>query len=348
MPCCKRVLLAWLTVAALVPPTAIWAQECSQTPGGGPALHAVARPDQVSVEPGRRAEIDVLANDIGAPADINTVPEMRLEGTVACGSAKLEGRRLIYEGGPECAGRTLNFGYSALLRDPGTCQERWVTGLITVTITEGPRQPPENPPPVRQVSCEIPNLPWRLIKIEGGQFNKADAPVEIEDFVKLIGESSFTVGPMCLMAEEVSAPEFEKFFTSISEAKRRELFPEAFERGAENAPQSAAAAPISHRMAQAYAAHQSEAMARNVGLPTLNEYVGAVWELQRKKPDAPETALLLVSLRSGNLQWTNSHCPESPATTSFLVLGPEPLGPLAAHCFDQLRRERTAFRLLVR
>lgn len=352
---CNCILLACVAMATLLAPAAGSAQDCTQTPeGGSPPLHAEARPDELSVEAGKRGEIDVLANDLGAPSDPNVVPEMRLEGTVACGTAKLEGRRVIYEGGPECVGRALNFGYSARLRDPGTCQERWVTGLITVTVTEVPTRIPGPPEVQGPLSCEIPNVPWRLIKIEGGQFNKADAPVEIADFVKLIGEPSFTVGPLCLMADEVPAQEFEKFFGSISEAKRHEQFQEAFEQGSGNAPlpydptQSAAATSISHRMAQAYAAHQSETIGRNVALPTLYEYIGAVWELQKKRPDAPETALLLVSLRSGNLHWTNSHCPDNPAPTAFLALGPELQGPLATHCFDQARRERTAFRLIVR
>jgi hypothetical protein len=356
MLCCNRALLIWLTMATLLVPAA--AQECTQNSdggaSGGPALHAEARPDELSVQAGKRGEIDVLANDIGAPSDANMVPEMRLEGTIACGSAKLNGRRLIYEGGSECIGQPLNFGYSARLRDPGTCQERWVTGLITVTVTEAPAVPPVNPPvavnPPGQLSCEIPNAPWRLIKIDGGQFNKTDAPPEIADFVKLITESSFTVSPLCLMAEDVSAQEFEKFFGTISEGKRRAQFPEAFEQGSENSrnifdpAQSAAATQISQRMAQAYATYQSEAISRNVGLPSLNEYIGALWELQRKRPDAPETALLLVNLRSGNLHWTNSRCLE----TAFLALGPQLFGSVTTLCFDQARRERTGFRLLVR
>src|SRR5262249_21730282 len=103
---------------------------------------------------------------------------------------------------------------------------------------------------------------------------------------------------------------------------------------------------ISRRMAEAYAKRKAEATGRSVTLPTLNEYIAAAWELQLKRPGAVETGKFLVSLRNGNLQWTSTKCPDS--TERFFVIGPSAQGPLARLCFEQSRRDRTGFRLVVR
>jgi hypothetical protein len=295
-----------------------------------------ALPDAATVEAGKRQLIDVLANDKGVPS--GSKAELQIEENPGCGEAGVDGQSVWYRGGDNCAGRSSTFKYRAKLFDARTCESEWRSALVTVTVTAAPP---------RVLSCDIPGS--RMVKIDGGQFTKAEAPPELGDFIRLVEEDTFTVAPFCLAIEETSAQEFEKFFTAIPESRKRQEFSEVFEQGADNAgslPQSSAAATnISHTMAEAYAKYQSEASGRTLGLPTLNEYIAAIWELQRKRPQSPEATFLLVGLRSGSLQWTNSPCAE---TGNFLTLGPGRAGPITKLCYAQSRRDRMAFRLILR
>jgi hypothetical protein len=151
------------------------------------------------------------------------------------------------------------------------------------------------------------------------------------------------------MLGAASASEFEKFFKTVPEETRRQQFPEFFELGGGKLEAAGEATDpangISRRMAEAFLRSQGETGGRTVALPTLNELVAAVWELQKARPDSPETGLLIVGLRSGNLQWTSTPCAEN---GSFLVLGPSTQGALTKLCYDQSRQDGTGFRLVFR
>ncbi|MBV6486921.1 MAG: hypothetical protein GHHEDOFH_00858 [Pseudorhodoplanes sp.] len=312
----------------VVPPSTSHAEPARPSP----ILRPEARPDQVTVEAGERKRIDVLANDERVSTDPSVIPEVRVDGPVACGTASIEGRFVVYQGGDACVGQRVTFDYSANL------QNEWVTGQITVTVKP------------RVIACDIPNPSWQLIRIEGGRFDKSNVPPGVVDFADLLDETTFTVGPFCLILEPVLAEDVEKFFGSIPEEQRREQFPEIFETAGTSFPtgeqnQRAPATKISRRMAEAYVKQKAEATARNVTLPTLNEYVAAAWELQAKRSNARETNVFLVALRSGGLQWTSTPCGPS---GSFWTIGPSAQGPLTKLCYEQSRRDRTGFRLVVK
>lgn len=340
------------------------AQDCNQvsdSTGRGPLRAPLdarpeAVPDSRTIESDNRELIDVLANDKGAPP--NVFIEIEVEQPLACGKAGVEGRQVWFVGDNSCVGKTIEFKYRAKLVDARTCEYEWRSASINVAVVAAPMRPPVQPappaPPPRLASCDIPNLPWRLLKIEGGRFVKSEAPASIADFAKFIEEPTFMVEPFCLMADEVSADEFEKFFRNVPEAQKREKFPEGLENDG-GAPsiidplQTAPATRISHRMADAFAKHQSQISNRSVNMPTLHEYVAALWELQKRRPTPPQAALLPIALRSGNLQLTGTPCPESgPNDGNFLTLGPQMQGAMSTICYDQSRRERTGFRLIVR
>lgn len=343
-----------------------FAQDCnlvSDSAGSGPLrapldVRPEAVPDSRTVVTDKRELIDVLANDKGAPP--NASIEMEVEQPLVCGKAGVEGRQVWFVGDSSCIGKTIEFKYRAKLVDARTCEYEWRSASVTVAVVAAPVQPTpvqpstQTPPVARLASCDIPNLPWRLLKIDGGRFVKSEAPASIADFTKFIEEPTFNVEPFCLMADEVSAAEFEKFFRNVPEAQKREKFPEALEDAGGASPildtlQSGAVTRISHRMAEAFAKHQSQISNRSVKMPTLHEYVAALWELQKSRPAPPQAALLPVALRSGNLQLTGTPCPESgPNDGSFLTLGPQMQGALSTICYDESRRERTGFRLIVR
>jgi hypothetical protein len=302
-----------------------------------PALRPEARPDRATAEAGKRTRIDVLANDEGVPDDPNAVPEMKIEGTGICGTAKIDGRFVVYQGGDECAGKQVEFDYSVFLKD------EWVTGHVTVTVT------------ARASACDIQGSPWRLIKIDGGHFDKQNAPPAIVDFTDLLNEQTFDVTPFCLLLEPIPSVDMDKYFASLPDDQRHEQFPEFFEAAPAtftSPGESVPATNVSFRMAQAYAKQKAAAFARDVTLPTLNELIAAAWELQVKRPAAAETNSFLISLRSGNLQWTSTPCSPAGGSSSgkFLTIGPTLAanGMLTKLCFEQSRRDHTGFRLVVR
>jgi hypothetical protein len=340
-------------------------QDCNSAagpPGQGPLrapldVRPEAVPDSQTIESGKRELIDVLANDKGAPA--NSSIELQLEGTPSCGSAGVEGRKVWYLGDGSCVGKTIEFKYRAKLVDARTCEYEWRSAAVRVAVVAPPPAPTPTPTvtpaPARLTSCDIPNLPWQLLKIEGGRFVKSEAPATIADFANFIEEPTFVVEPFCLMVDEVSSEQFGKFFRTVSEAQKRENFPEALEENSAAAPpiaelgQSAAATRISYRMAEAYAKYHSNGSGRSVTMPTLNEYVAALWELQKRRPQPPQATMLPIALRSGNLQWTGTACPDSGTDGgNFLTLGPQMQGALSTICYSQSRRDRTGFRLIVR
>ena len=104
----------------------------------------------------------------------------------------------MYLGDRTCIGKVVRFGYSVRVQD------EWVTGLVTVTVVEPPAVPPPEPhvsgpagpaAPGPAVTCDLKDRSWRAIKIEGGRFEKANAPPEIADFVRLIDADTLTVEP---------------------------------------------------------------------------------------------------------------------------------------------------------
>src|SRR5262245_38894286 len=70
-----------------------------------------ARPDQATAEAGERKRIDVLANDEGMPSDTEPGPPLEVQGPVTCGTAQVDGRYVVYQGGNECVGKQVKFGY---------------------------------------------------------------------------------------------------------------------------------------------------------------------------------------------------------------------------------------------
>jgi hypothetical protein len=359
------LLLVLLALSSLPFPTVASAQDCvapQMTPGRG-LLRApldsipLAKPDQHTAEVDRRTRIDVLANDKGVFADV----ELQLEDAPSCGEAGIDGRSIWYQGGRDCMGQSVVFKYRAKLRDARTCEPEWKTAFVTVTVAMTPAPPPPRPevrpapeprpPQISSVSCDIPDSRARFIKIEGGRFVVAEAPPVLADFARLVEEPVFTVATFCLMVEEISAEEFDRFFRPIGDAQKRERFPEVFEQMSDNNAPSVpgvgapAVGNISRRMAEAYAKQLSEQSGRTLSLPTLNELVAAVLELQNRRPESPEASLLTIGLRSGNLQWTSTPCAE---TGSFLTLGPSSQGPLTKLCYNESRNSRTGFRLTVR
>jgi hypothetical protein len=289
-----------------------------------------ARPDQATAEAGERKRIDVLANDEGVPPESAGPLQIEVKGPVTCGEARVDGRQIVYQGGDQCIGRQVTFGYSVRLQD------ETVSAVVTVTVKP------------RSVACESPNAAWKWIKIDGGRFERANAPAGVIDFAVLTDEDSFTVAPFCLMLEPVPADDLEKFVGTIPEAQRREQFPELFD-DAGSSPldsQGGSASRVSRRVAQAYVA-KAGATIRGLELPSLNEYIAAAWELWTKHNDQPEAQAFIVSLRSGNLQWTSTPCG---AADSFWTIGPSAGARerLTKLCFEQSRRDRTGFRLRTR
>jgi Sulfatase-modifying factor enzyme 1 len=302
-----------------------------------PVLRPEARPDSVTAEVGERKRIDVLANDQGVPTDPDAVPEMKIEGTDICGTARIEGRYIVYQGGNECAGKQVEFDYSVFL------QNEWVTSHVTIRVS------------ARTSPCNIPGSSWRMIRIDGGHFDKQNAPPAIVDFTDLLTDTTFDVAPFCLMLEPVPSVDLDKFMASIPDDQRHEQFPEFFEATVSNPyanqGDSAPANNVSFRMAQAFAKQKAAAFERNVTLPTLSELIAAAWQLQDKRPADAETSIFIVSLRSGNLQWTSTSCDTASGPAGeFLTVGPSQnaTGSLTRLCFEQSRRDHTGFRLVIR
>lgn len=335
--------------------TPAWAQGCTPTEsdsGVRPPLvpRPEARADAHSTEAGKRDRIDVLANDVGVRPGPNN--NLKIKDQPICGKAGVEGRYIWYKANDDCAGKKVLFEYSAKLQDARTCEDEWRSAPVAITVKP------------RAVSCDVPNSNWRMIKVGGGQFTKDEAPERIRDFVKLLNEPAFTVSPFCITADAISAAEFERFFMSISPEQRKKDFPEAAKRTTNGGslgdgdpdfvppimlPGSESEGPankISRRMALAYAKHQSEKKGRALTLPTLNEYVATTWELSTQE----RSREFIDALRSGNLQWTSTPCPQTdPEPGSFLMLGPGARGPLSTLCYDEFRLDaRTGFRLIVR
>jgi hypothetical protein len=308
-----------------------WAQGASVTSARPrPTLRPEARPDEATVEAGRATRIEVLANDIGVPGPDRPPPEMRIEGHPECGAAKIDGRAVVFMGGSECVGVSIHFGYSF------KANEDWITGMVAVTVKQA------------AFSCEVASLNWPALKIEGGQFDKEDAPPGIVDFADLLPEAGFSVRPFCITLDAVPAEAVDRYFNGLPEEERRTQFPELDQHSVTPAGQDATANPVarvSHRMAIAFAQRAGERGGRNIELPTLQEYVAAAWEMQVKHPGTPDADKLLVMLRSGLLQWTSSACG---ANDSFWTIGPSAQGPLTKLCYEQSRLDRTGFRLTIK
>jgi hypothetical protein len=297
-----------------------------------------ARPDEVTIEAGTGwHKIDVLANDVGVPENQDRPPVGLPRDSAGnmpqiCGTAKPQGDHLVYEAPARCVGKVDRFFYEVELPNARSGQNETVRGIVVVTVV------------ARALNCESN----RFVKIEGGTFDKANAPAGIDDILALVDQTSFTVAPFCMSLETVSAEDFTRGLAGVSASKIQSAAPEMMDKGG---GQSGAddGTGISRRMAQLYMEGRAQA-GEQMTLPTLEEIVAAAWEQQIKRPDAPATALFLLGLR-GNLQWTSSRCDIGDG--KYFVVGPYRSGygrPIAVGkvCHTQERRDRGSFRLVVR
>lgn len=303
-----------------------------------PAPLPEARPDAAVAEVGKPVRIDVLANDYGVPSEGQPAPEMRIEGIPACATVQVEGRALIFRGGTDCVGADVVFGYSVKI------QGDWLTAAVSVTV---------KPATAAALGpCDVPEYDWQMTKIDGGTFDKSSMPPGIVDFVDLIDENTFSVAPFCITLDAIPAEPVERYFNNLQEEDRRDQYPElAAQTNIPAVPGAPGHMPAnaSQRMALAFAKRTGERSNRQLALPTLQEYVGVAWELQAKHRGAPETDAFLITMRSGNLQWTSSPC-GSPG--SYWTVGPSTQasaqGKLVKLCYELSRLDRTGFRLVVK
>jgi hypothetical protein len=339
--CAESLFAQSIVIFSIVALSIIAGSSVARAQNGGrpvPDLLPEIRADAAVAEVGKPLRIDVLANDIGVPSEGEPAPEMRVEGVPPCATVQVDGRVLIFRGGADCVGADVVFGYGVRI------QGNWLGAAVTVTVK----------PAViaAAAACDVPESDWRMTRLEGGSFDKSSAPPGIIDFADLIDEASFSVPPLCITLESVPAEPVERYFNNLREEDRRDQYPEL------TAPPNVPTAPVmpgripaivSQRMAMAFAKRTGERNSRPLALPTLQEYIGAAWELQAKHRGAPETDAFLIAMRSGNLQWTSSPC-GSPG--SYWTIGPSTLagaqGKLVKLCYELSRIDRTGFRLVIR
>jgi hypothetical protein len=314
-----------------------------------------ARPDTATAEVGVAKRIEVLGNDLGVPAQGQPAPEMKVDGVPPCATVQVDGRALLFRGGADCVGSDVVFDYSVKLGG------EWQSAAVSVTVrpaeaavTPPPSQPPVTPPPSAGavVPCSLPDTDWQMARIEGGTFNKSSIPAGIVDFADLIEDSSFSVASFCITIDAIPAEPVDRYFNNLNEDERRSQFPEIGARNAMptgQADPARAAANASQTMALAFSKRSGERSGRALGLPTLQEFVAAAWELQSKYPGSPQTDAFLILVRSGNLQWTSTPC-GSPG--SYWTIGPSTQasaqGKLVKLCYNSTRIDRTGFRLVMK
>jgi hypothetical protein len=331
---CRSIRTFFLTSLLLLVPATV-DQVRAQGGAGAPArpipeLNPEARPDTAVTEVDRSTRIEVLENDINIPSQPR--PELRIERSPACGTAEVDGTAVIFKGGPQCVGVDVSFGYSVQLPNGQ------VRGLVSVKV---------KPAAAVAVPCDVPGYEWGMTKIEGGTFDKASAPPNVIDFVDLIDENTFSVRPFCITVEAVPAEPVGIYFDNIREEDRRDRFPELQQQSSAIAPgqdvTGRASARVSQRMALAFASRVGEKSSRKLMLPSLEQYVAVAWELQTRRPGAPETDAFIVMMRSGSLQWTSTPC----GSGSYWTVGPSTQGRLVKLCYEQSRLDRTGFRLAI-
>jgi hypothetical protein len=311
------VLVAMLAVGV----SAAWSQPVAPM---APKLKPVAIDDRATVEAGRPTRIEILENDLAIPAG-PTPPEIDIV-QPACGTVQVDGRAVIYSGTSDCVGAEVSFKYIVKLPDDS------VAAAVNVTVT------------ATTFSCGISSMQVTSIKIEGGVFNKQNAPPAIADLVAQIDDQTFTVPTFCVTLDAVSAELVDPYFNNMPQQERDDQFPETLLNNAAGGGTDPAAR-VSHRMAQAFARRSSERSGRNIQLPSLNEYVAVAWELQTRRPQSPEALNFIAGLRSGALQWTSTPCA---GENAFWVIGPNFQGRVEKLCFNQSRLEKTGFRLAIR
>lgn len=290
-----------------------------------PKLRPEARDDRATVEAGKPGRIEVLANDIGVTNDGST-PALRVDEQPSCGTTEVDGRAVIYRGGPECVGADVSFKYSVRLLGDS------IAATVSVTVTAA------------TFSCDTPGLELPAVRLEGGQFVKSNAPADLLDLLGLLDDQTFTVPSFCMTLDPVPAEAVDVYFNNMSPQERDEKFPETQLQG--GAPSATdASARTSQRMAVAFARRSSDRSGRAVRLPSLNEYVAVAWELYKKAPNSPEAVAFTVGLRTGTLQWTSTPCG---AAGLFWTIGPDVNGRMSKLCYQQSRLDRTGFRLAIK
>ena len=346
-----------VTAVACGYPSDVRAQGSRPTPPELPE----ARPDSAVADVGNAVRIEVLANDLGVPAQGQPAPEMKVDTIPPCATVQVDGRALVFRGGNDCVGSDVVFDYSVKLNG------EWQSAPVTVTVrpAEANRTPPPPPPPPPSQSpattppqatavapCNVPDTDWQMARIEGGSFDKSSIPTGIVDFADLIEDSSFSVAPFCITIDAVPAEPVDRYFNNLNEDERRNQFPEIGARNAMpvgQADPTRAPANASQTMALAFSKRTGERSGRAMGLPTLQEFVAAAWELQSKHPGSPQTDAFLILVRSGNLQWTSTPC-GSPG--SYWTIGPSTQasaqGKLVKLCYNATRIDRTGFRLVMK
>jgi hypothetical protein len=188
---------------------------------------------------------------------------------------------------------------------------------------------------------------WNATMIQGGAYSKDNAPRGIIDLVDLLEQPQFSVQPFCITTEPAPADIVDIFFNNLAPQQRQDLFPESQQRGtiSNGLDPIRASARVSQRMAIAFAKRTGERSGRQVALPTLEEYVAAAWDLQTRRFGTPEADAYLVTLRTGNLQWTSTACG---SLGSYWTIGPGAQGRLVKLCYEQSRVDRTSFRLSIK
>jgi hypothetical protein len=327
----RRLTLLMAAIAILIIGAAghLHAQNAESREQGRPvpALRPEARPDVAVAETGKPTRIEVLENDIGIS---DASPELRIEEQPNCGTAEIDGRAVIFKGGADCLGVDIRFGYGVRVG------EEWIAAIVSVTMKPA------------AFTCGVPGLALTTIKIEGGQFDKASAPPGIADFLNLIEGDMFSVQPFCIFLDAIPVDAVDEYLNNLDLQQRTELFPELQSpRNVIGGRDITAPVParVSQRIAIGFAKRFSEKSGRELALPTLQEYVAAAWELQSKHAGSREADAFLVSMRSGNLQWTSTPC-DRPGV--FLTIGPNAQGRLAKICYEQSRLDRTGFRIAIR
>jgi hypothetical protein len=317
----SRFLFPIMLAAVLaIGPSASWSQ--SATPMPQPPLKPVAIDDTATAEADRPTRIEILQNDLAIPAG-PTAPTIQVV-QPACGNVVIDGRAVIYTGGSACVGAEVSFKYVVQL--PGDS----VAAGVTVTVTAS------------TFSCDTRSAGMTSIKMEGGAFDKQNAPGAIADLVAQLDDQTFTIAAFCITPEALSAEIVDPFFNNMPQQERDTQFPET---KYNNAPPSAdPGARVSHSMARAFARRSSERSGgRTVQLPSLNEYIGVAWELQTRRPQSPEALNFISSLRTGTMQWTSTPC----APDAYYAIGPFG-GKILKQCLHESWMNNTGFRLAVR
>lgn len=223
-----------------------------------------------------------------------------------------------------------------------------MTAAVSVTVKPGETVKPRPSDGGGAVACNVADPYIKMTKIEGGSFDKSSVPPSLVDFAELIDENTFSVTPFCITLDAIPAEPVDRYFNNLREEDRRDQFPELAAQG--NIPNTQGLpgrtpANASQRMAVAFAKRTGERSDREMLLPTLQQYVGAAWELQTRHPDAPETDAFLIAMRNGNLQWTSTPCGSS---GSYWTIGPSAQGKLVKLCYALSRLDRTGFRLAIK